>query len=83
MHNMLVCQVATFSPIFNSMSLKECTSIDKQLLISYQYRMNYMPTDAKHSIFYRIKKVALVFIVLLMNRWGLFLEILSIHLKVV
>jgi hypothetical protein len=36
-HNMLVCQVETFSPICITMSLKECSTIDKQLLKSYQY----------------------------------------------
>jgi len=55
-HNMLVCQVATYSPICISMSLKECSSIDKQLLTAYQYRMKCMPSDAKHSIFLSEKK---------------------------
>jgi hypothetical protein len=55
-HNMLVCQVATFSPICISMSLKECSSIDKQLLTAYQYRMKCMPSDAKHSIFLSEKR---------------------------
>jgi len=50
-HNMLVNQVATFSPICISMSLAECTNIDKQLLKAYQYRLQYMSTDAKHNIF--------------------------------
>lgn len=55
-HNMLVCQVATFSPICISMSLQECTEIDKCLIRTNQYRMNYMPSDAKHSIFVARKK---------------------------
>ena len=55
-HHMLVCQVATFSSICISMSLAECTSIDNQLLTSYQYRMKYMSTNAKHSIFLSEKK---------------------------
>jgi hypothetical protein len=56
LHNMLVCQVATFWPICISMSLKECTTIDKQLITSYQYRMKCMPSDAKHSIFLSNRK---------------------------
>ena len=55
-HNMLVCQVATFSPICISMALAECTSIDKQLLKAYQYRLKYTPTDAKHNIFVSEKR---------------------------
>jgi hypothetical protein len=55
-HNMLVCQVATFSPICISMSLRDCSAIDKQLLTAYQYRMKYMPNDAKHSIFLSEKR---------------------------
>ena len=55
-HNMLVCQVATFSPMCISMSLRECTEIDKCLIRTYQHRMNYMPSDAKHSIFISRKK---------------------------
>jgi hypothetical protein len=37
LHNMLVCQVATFSPLRISMLLKECAHIDRQLLSAYQY----------------------------------------------
>jgi hypothetical protein len=55
-HNMLVCQVATFSPLCIAMSLKECDSIDKQLLKAYQYRLRFMPHDAKHSIFISQKR---------------------------
>ena len=55
-HNMLVCQVATFSPICISMTLAECTTIDKQLLKAYQYRLKYTPTDAKHNIFLSERK---------------------------
>lgn len=50
-HNMLVCQVATFSPLCIYMSLKDCSRIDKQLLAAYQYRLKYMPNDSKHNIF--------------------------------
>jgi len=50
-HNMLVCQVATFSPICIHMSLADCSMIDKQLLKAYQYRLKYMPNDSKHNIF--------------------------------
>jgi hypothetical protein len=53
LHNMLVCQVATFLPICISMSLKECTEIDKYLIAAYQYCLKYMPSDAKHTIFMR------------------------------
>jgi len=56
LHNMLVCQVATFSPICICMTLQECTLIDKHLTTAYQYRMKYMPSDAKHSIFISAKK---------------------------
>jgi len=56
LHNMLVCQVATFSPICIPMMLKKTTSIDKQLLADYQYRLKYMPSDAKHAIFISEKK---------------------------
>ena len=55
-HNMLVCQVAIFSPICISMNLSECSEIDKKLLTSYQYKMQCMPTDAKHRIFLSCKK---------------------------
>jgi hypothetical protein len=34
-HNMLVCQVATFSPICISFTLKECMDVDKQLIKAY------------------------------------------------
>jgi hypothetical protein len=50
-HNLLVCQTATFSPLCISMSLKECAVIDRHLLKAYQYCLNFMPHDAKHSIF--------------------------------
>jgi hypothetical protein len=56
LHNMLVCQVATFSPLCIRMSLKECAHIDTQLLSAYQYRLKYMPSDAKHNIFMTVKK---------------------------
>jgi hypothetical protein len=55
-HNMLVCQVATFSPICIPMSLQDCIQIDKCLLKSYQYRLRFMPFDAKHSIFIAEKR---------------------------
>jgi len=35
---------------------KKNTSIDKQLLADYQYRLKYMPSDAKHAIFISEKK---------------------------
>jgi hypothetical protein len=38
-NNMLVCQVATFSPICINMSLSDCSRVDKQLLKAYQYRL--------------------------------------------
>jgi len=50
-HNMLVCQVATFSPICIAMSLKDCANIDKAIIKSYHYRLKLMTHDAKHSIF--------------------------------
>jgi hypothetical protein len=50
-HNMLVCQVATFSPLCIYMTLEECATIDKQLIQAYQYRLNFKASDAKHSIF--------------------------------
>jgi hypothetical protein len=49
-HNMLVCQVATYSPICIPMSLQECMQVDKCLLKAYQNRRHFMPCDAKHSI---------------------------------
>jgi len=55
-HNMLVCQVATYSPICITMSLQECKEVDKQLLKAYQYRLKFMPSDAKHSIFLSEKR---------------------------
>jgi hypothetical protein len=64
-HNMLVCQVATYSPLCIPMSIKECISIDKQLLSSYQYRLRFMPHDAKHSTFITRKRVELEFDALL------------------
>ncbi len=56
LHNKLVCQLATFSPLCISMSLKECVHIDKHLLSAYQYHLKYMPSDAKHNIFMTVKK---------------------------
>jgi hypothetical protein len=50
-HNMLVCQVATFSPLCIKMSLKECGNIDKLLMKAYLNRLNFMSHDAKHGIF--------------------------------
>jgi hypothetical protein len=47
---MLVCQVATFSPICIPMSLQDCMEVDKQLLKAYQYRLKYTPSDAKHNV---------------------------------
>jgi hypothetical protein len=51
LHNMLVCQVATFSTLCASFSLTDCTNIDKQIIRSYQHRLRYVASDAKHSIF--------------------------------
>jgi len=53
---MLVCQVAMFSPICIFMPLKECVTINKQILKAHQYHLNYMPSDAKHSIFMSKKR---------------------------
>jgi hypothetical protein len=39
LHNMLVCQVATFSPICISMTLKECEAIDRVIIQAYQYHL--------------------------------------------
>jgi len=50
-HNMLVCQVATYSPICITMTLQECASVDRQLIKAYQYKLKCMPCDAKHHIF--------------------------------
>jgi hypothetical protein len=52
-HNMLVCQVATFSPICISMSLKECASVDKQMLKAYHYQLKFMSSDAKHNFLFQ------------------------------
>jgi hypothetical protein len=55
-HNMLVCQVATFSPICIPMTLQECMGVDKQLLKAYQYHLKHTPSDAKHNVFISEKK---------------------------
>jgi len=55
-HNMIVCQVATFSPICISFSLTECMEVDKHLTKAYQYRLKFMPSDAKHNIFISEKR---------------------------
>jgi len=55
-HNMLVSQVATFSPLCITMTLRECASIDKLLLKTYQHRLNYKTHDAKHAIFISKKR---------------------------
>jgi len=55
-HNMLVCQVATFSPLCASMTLDDCMTVDKQLLLAYQYKLKFLPCDAKHNIFISQKK---------------------------
>jgi hypothetical protein len=55
-HNMLVCQVATYSPICISMTLKECASVVRQIIQAYHYRLNFMALDAKHSMFISEKK---------------------------
>jgi len=55
-HNMLVCQVATFSPICISFTLQECMAVDKQLIKAYQYRLKHMPSDAKHNTFISEKR---------------------------
>jgi len=56
LHNMLVCQIATFSPICLSITLSDCTLIDKHLLNACKYLLKYMPNDAKHSIFISEKR---------------------------
>jgi hypothetical protein len=56
LHNMSVCQVATYSPLCASMTLQECKKIDKSLINAYQHRMRFMSYDAKHSIFISSKK---------------------------
>jgi hypothetical protein len=38
-HNIIVCQVATFSPICISFTLQEYTTVDRQLVKAYQYRL--------------------------------------------
>lgn len=50
-HNMLVCQVANYSPICIDMALAECGELDKKLLKAYHYKLKCMPNDAKHHIF--------------------------------
>jgi hypothetical protein len=47
-HNILVCLVATYSPICILMSLQECMQVDKCLLKAYQNCLHFMPCDAKH-----------------------------------
>jgi hypothetical protein len=55
-HNMLVCQVASFSLICIDMTLDECAEIDKKLIKAYHYQMKCMDNDAKHHIFISQKK---------------------------
>jgi hypothetical protein len=55
-HNMLVCQVATFSSICISMPLKECAFVDKQILKAYHYWLKFMPSDTKHNMFISEKR---------------------------
>jgi hypothetical protein len=55
-HNMIVCQVATFSPICISFTLQECTTVDKQLDRAYQYRLKFVPSDANHNTFISEKR---------------------------
>jgi hypothetical protein len=50
-HNMLVCQVVTFSSLCIKMSCKECGNIDKLLMKANHYQLNFMSHDAKHGIF--------------------------------
>jgi hypothetical protein len=50
-HNMLVCQVANYSPIAIDMTLSECAEIDNRLIKAYHYKMKCMPNDTKHHIF--------------------------------
>ena len=50
-HNMLVNQVATFSPLCIDMSLEDCTEIDKYLANYYHISLGYLRHDAKHNIF--------------------------------
>jgi hypothetical protein len=53
---MMVCEVATFSPLCATMTLNDCMKIDKILLTAYQYHLRCMPCDAKHSIFISEKR---------------------------
>jgi len=53
---MLVCQVATYSPICIPMSLQESMQVDKCLLKAYQNCLHFMPCDAKHSTFLSEKR---------------------------
>jgi hypothetical protein len=55
-HNMLVCQVANYSPICIDMSLEDCCEIDKRLIKAYQYKLKCMNNDAKHHIFISQRK---------------------------
>eukprot|EP00590_Aulacoseira_subarctica_P005294 CAMPEP_0172416722 /NCGR_PEP_ID=MMETSP1064-20121228/3216_1 /TAXON_ID=202472 /ORGANISM="Aulacoseira subarctica , Strain CCAP 1002/5" /LENGTH=1681 /DNA_ID=CAMNT_0013154579 /DNA_START=343 /DNA_END=5384 /DNA_ORIENTATION=- len=55
-HNMLVCQVANYSPICIDMSLPECGEIDNKLLKAYHYKMRCMTNDTKHHIFISQKR---------------------------
>ena len=38
------------------MTLKECASVDRQIIQAYHYRLNFMASDAKHSIFISEKR---------------------------
>jgi len=53
---MIICQVATFSPLCTNMTLKDCTIIDKQLINAYKFRMKYTHSHAKYGIFLSICK---------------------------
>jgi hypothetical protein len=55
-HNMLVCQVANYSPICIDMFLEDCCEIDKHLTKAYQYQLKCKNNDAKHHIFISQKK---------------------------
>ena len=55
-HNMLVNQVANFSPICIDMSLSDCANIDRCLLKAYHYKMKCMDNDTKHHIFISQKR---------------------------
>ncbi len=50
-HNMLVNQVATFSPLCIDMSLEDSTEIDKYQANYYHISLGYLKHDAKHNIF--------------------------------